>query len=86
MDSNSSVVMNNDKKTNQMTTAYKLLDDLDIEYGIFKTKEDAMEHRLTRRTFCIWDGEFIKYRIIEINCPIENVTGGRCGVDRIVYL
>ena len=51
--------MNNDKKTNQMTTAYKLIDDVDVEYGIFKTKEDAMEHRLTRRTFCIWDGEFI---------------------------
>ena len=48
-------------------TRFKLLDDLDIEYGTFDTKQEAVDYRMTRRTICIWTGANIKYKIIEIN-------------------
>ena len=46
---------------------YKLVDDeYDIEYGVFDTKQEAIDYRKTKRIFCIWTNDLIQYRIIEI--------------------
>ena len=51
----------------EKTIKYKLVDDeYDIEYGVFDTKQEAIDYRKTKRIFCIWTNDLIQYRIIEI--------------------
>ena len=45
---------------------YKVVDDLGVEYGVFNTQQEAHTKIKSRRTICIWTGNFIHYRILEI--------------------